>query len=91
MEFINILMADAIKVNGRMENNTVKELSWVLKEYLVKESGNKESDYTGSMRWTQNTQQAKIPKELGDEAATCENDIKFCIIIHVKLVLYLDF
>jgi hypothetical protein len=27
MEFINILMADAIKVNGRMENNTVKELS----------------------------------------------------------------
>jgi len=26
MEFINILMADAIKVNGKMENNMGREL-----------------------------------------------------------------
>ena len=46
-ENIHGLMASSMKAGGKMESNMVKVLSSVLKEYLGKENGNKESDSIG--------------------------------------------
>ena len=46
-EFTNIPMVAVIKDSGSMVSNTARVLSSVLKEYLGKENGNKESDFIG--------------------------------------------
>ena len=46
-EFTNTRMVAVIKDSGNMESNMAKVLLSVLKEYLGKENGNKESDSIG--------------------------------------------